>query len=390
MKRLVLAPVAVLVVLVATAAATAQPPIAQKQAQADSVLAQINAIDVRLGHTVDAYDGAREQLAAARRSIATNHAAIRVSRRNLKLAQQRLASRLVALYTSDQPTEADVLLGSTSLSNLVDRLNAAHEIGARDRGIARSAASLQQRLDRQRLALAKAAATRRSTVARLASQRAQVEGELAHRQRLLASIKGKIAQLRAQERAREQLVAAQARARIARELAARRTAAQAAAVQDAPAPAPAADPAAATPAPADAPAASIASPPPVSLPAAAPSGGHPEAASVAARYLGIPYRWGGASPSGFDCSGFVMYVYAQLGISLPHYAVAQYALGSAVSRDELQPGDLVFFDGLGHVGIYIGGGQFIHSPHTGDVVKVSSLSESWYASTYVGARRIQG
>jgi cell wall-associated NlpC family hydrolase len=82
-----------------------------------------------------------------------------------------------------------------------------------------------------------------------------------------------------------------------------------------------------------------------------------------------------------------MYVYAQLGISLPHYTVAQYHMGVSVSRSQLEPGDLVFFDGLGHVGIYIGQNQFIHAPHTGDVVKVSSIT-GWYARTYVGARRI--
>jgi cell wall-associated NlpC family hydrolase len=108
------------------------------------------------------------------------------------------------------------------------------------------------------------------------------------------------------------------------------------------------------------------------------------------RYLGVPYVWGGSSPSGFDCSGFTMYVYAQVGVSLPHYTGAQWNVGVPVSYSDLQPGDLVFFNGLGHEGLYIGGGQFIHAPHTGDVVKVSSLSESWYASTYVGARRITG
>jgi cell wall-associated NlpC family hydrolase len=109
---------------------------------------------------------------------------------------------------------------------------------------------------------------------------------------------------------------------------------------------------------------------------------------VAMQYLGVQYSWGGATPSGFDCSGLVAYAYAQVGVSLPHSSYSQYGYGVPVSRDQLQPGDLVFFDGLGHVGIYIGGGQFIHAPHTGDVVKISSLGESWYAATYVGARRI--
>jgi len=98
--------------------------------------------------------------------------------------------------------------------------------------------------------------------------------------------------------------------------------------------------------------------------------------------------WGGSSQSGFDCSGLVMYSYAQVGVSLPHSSYAQYGMGVGVPRDQLQPGDLVFFDGLGHVGLYIGGGLFVHAPHTGTVVQVSSLDSGWYAATYVGARRI--
>ena len=78
---------------------------------------------------------------------------------------------------------------------------------------------------------------------------------------------------------------------------------------------------------------------------------------IAMRYLGVPYRWGGASPSGFDCSGFTMYVYAQIGVSLPHYTGSQWGMGTPVSRDQLEAGDLVFFNGLGHMGIYVGGEQ---------------------------------
>jgi cell wall-associated NlpC family hydrolase len=115
------------------------------------------------------------------------------------------------------------------------------------------------------------------------------------------------------------------------------------------------------------------------------------AVAIAAQYLGVAYRWGGASPiSGFDCSGLTMYVYAQLGIHLSHYTGLQIREGTPVPPEALQPGDLVFFDpgafGIpGHEGMYIGGGLFIQAPHTGDFVRISSLSQ--YARRYVGAVR---
>jgi len=117
-----------------------------------------------------------------------------------------------------------------------------------------------------------------------------------------------------------------------------------------------------------------------------------KAVAIAERYLGVPYRWGGADPlTGFDCSGFTMYVYAQLGINLTHYTGAQFYEGSRVPPDQLQPGDLVFFEpsarGPQHEGMYIGNGQFIQAPHTRDVVKISSLSEPAYQFGYVGAVR---
>ena len=111
------------------------------------------------------------------------------------------------------------------------------------------------------------------------------------------------------------------------------------------------------------------------------------AVALARRELGVPYVWGGESPAGFDCSGLVAYVYGRLGVSLPRVAADQYRAGRHIARSLLRPGDLVFFHGLGHVGIYIGAGRFIHAPHTGDVVRISSLS-GWYDETYVGASRV--
>ena len=110
------------------------------------------------------------------------------------------------------------------------------------------------------------------------------------------------------------------------------------------------------------------------------------AVQIANRLTGIPYVWGGASPrSGFDCSGLVQYVYAKLGISLPHYTFSQYGRGRSVSRSSLRPGDLVFFYGLNHVGIYGGGGKYIHAPRRGSTVRWSSLASN---PGYYGARRL--
>ena len=129
---------------------------------------------------------------------------------------------------------------------------------------------------------------------------------------------------------------------------------------------------------------------PAILPSNATLGG--QAVALAYRFLGVPYVWGGDSPAGFDCSGLTMYVYGQLGIKLGHYTGFQYYAGLRVPRDQLQPGDLVFFraNAAGvpqHEGMYIGNGSFIQAPHTGDVVKVSSLFEARYALAYVGAVR---
>jgi cell wall-associated NlpC family hydrolase len=113
------------------------------------------------------------------------------------------------------------------------------------------------------------------------------------------------------------------------------------------------------------------------------------ATRFALRELGAPYAWGGTSPAGFDCSGFTRYVYAHFGIHLPHSSYAQWEAGRHVPRSAMRPGDIVFF-GLGHVGIWLGHGRFVHAPHTGTVVSVDRLDGSWYKDTFSGGVRVPG
>jgi len=119
----------------------------------------------------------------------------------------------------------------------------------------------------------------------------------------------------------------------------------------------------------------------------------PTKAERAVRYaldvVGVPYRWGGESPAtGFDCSGLVRWAYGHVGIDLPHSSYALYDVGRRASTSRLQPGDVLFFEGLGHVGLYVGNGRMVHAPQTGRDVEIVDLAGTGYGSRLVGVRRV--
>ena len=257
--------------------------------------------------------------------------------------------RLVAVYTSNvgDSSSLAVILGAKSLDDLVSRLQTVNTVTTQNSTLVREVMTYQRAIVHHRKFLRTANRSAKRLVREAAAAHRSIEAKLAAEQRLYNSVRSEIAQLQASQLASQRAALRQARMG---DVASQLTSGY------------------------------VGNLPPERYGASV---------GIAERYLGTPYVWGGASPSGFDCSGLVMYVYAQLGISLPHYTGSQWSVTQPISQSSAGPGDLVFFAGLGHVGIYIGNNEFIHAPHTGASVEIDSLT-GWYSSEYYGATRILG
>jgi peptidoglycan DL-endopeptidase CwlO len=343
--------------------ALADPSVSSKRAEAQQVMGQLMQLSDSLEKALSQYNAANVQFARIQRDLRENRHELQIEKKNLKVGQRVIAQRLVSLYTSDQASTLEVILGARSLDDMITRMDSAKSVTSLDAHVLSQVKSFRAAIKKNGALLKHARLEQQQVVAQRAAAKSSIESKIGEQNRLLASIKGQIAQIIAADRARQLQMAQAAQARLALQHRVSLSQSQDTVV-------------------------GVSAITPQAETIVAPPSTHSAAANVALSQLGTPYVWAGSAPGGFDCSGLVMWAFAQVGVALPHSSYAQYGYGVPVSRDQLEPGDLVFFDGLGHVGIYIGGGQFVHAPHTGDVVKISSLDEAWYSAAFAGARRI--
>lgn len=315
------------------------PPLQAKQAEKEKVLKEIEALDNKLEAVIEKYNESRVRLEEINKELLSSRQLLEWSEAELEVQKELMEARLVDIYKHGRLDILAVLLNTKSFNDFLVRLSFLMEISYRD-------VELLEKIEKERATIEDAEARVQDLREKqlfyendIKAKKTEIEKKLEERQNFLLGLNLEIRQLLAEQVALTAKEKAALLKKIFEELEKANL--------------------------------------------------NPQPGTViytAMQYIGVPYLWGGASPSGFDCSGLVMYVFAQHGVKLPHYSGYQFKMGTPVPVEDLQPGDCVFFGNpVHHVGIYAGGGYFIHAPRTGDFVRLTLLSER--TKTYNGARR---
>ena len=318
-------------------------PVSSKKAQLREVQAKLQTVYHQVDMAVEKYNQATTQLDTVTSQIKENERLLKVAEYNLQVANQQLSARADDMYRARDVGVVDVLFAANSFDDLVTQLDVMQRLGNSDVDAVKSIAAYQQDIKDRRVKLDADKKAAAKLVDTAAQNKAKVEGLQSKLEQMTAGLKSEIDRLQAQQAA------------------AAKAAADAAAAQNNGGSGGTSGGGGGT--------------------VVDPGGsGHSAVVGIAQRYLGVPYVYGGASPSGFDCSGLTMYCYAQIGIGLSHGATDQQHASTPVPISALQPGDLVFFGSAAysyHVGIYVGGGSMINAPHTGAVVSYGSIGGAW-------------
>jgi cell wall-associated NlpC family hydrolase len=345
--------------------------IGDTKAQANQAWNQIQADGVRLEGVIEKYNGAKFRLDQTLQRIHENEVRLSTARVNLKKARHALNISVISAYKNPQPDPLQTALEARNFGQVLEQFQLLDRAQTYNASLLTDIRSYQKDVDGSQRTLNHERNARRDAVAEL-SLKGQIQSSIAANKRRYGGLKAKVRRL-IQERKAAEVAASRREAERVRQLQSAASS-QPVAVNDIGGVSSTSTSTGSTD-------------PGVNVPVPAPSSVGQAAVNSALGELGTPYVWGGSAPGGFDCSGLVSWAYGQNGISLPHYTGSLWAMGTHVSESELAPGDLVFYNGLNHVGMYIGGGNFVEAPHTGDVVKISSMSAR---SGFVGAVRISG
>ena len=355
------------------APAVSTPSIRAKQAEAARAQARLSDLADLAEQRYQDYLEVTGQLDKTRAAIKANERDLDAATAALAVARGRLGSRADSIYRTGPAAFLELIMGTRSVTDFLSRMDIMAAIGRSDADLVAEVRDARFKVEQARVTLETREAELAALRVRAEQRKKDVDSAFRQQRDYLKSIKGEIAVLVRAEQARQARLAAERarKARIAALARARALAVAAAARKKSGGGSGGSLPA----------------------PTASPS----QIVQIALEYLGVPYVWGGSSPSGFDCSGLAQYVYARCGITIPRTSRDQFASGSRIPADRLdllKPGDLVFFGTNGdpgrvhHVGIYCGDGDFINAPATGETVRVSSLTGRIAARhDYVGGSR---
>ncbi|MEH7107805.1 C40 family peptidase [Bacillus sp. JJ1764] len=346
-----------------------QGQINETQGQIDTFETKMQQLDDQISTSMEKSQQLNNQITEQQAKIEETKAEIDAAKKSLELHKQVYSERLKSIQSEGKDslaTYAELLLSSNNISDFLSRFTAISKILESDSDLLNGLNEKEQALKTAEEKLHSELDSLNKSKEELAAEQRKIEAD---KQEITKALADAQTLLQSQQ---AQLAVQQAEAQRQAQLAAQAAAAQAAApTQQQP----------------GAPAPSGSSP---SVPKSTPSFGTADPAdpgsagrliAIAKQYLGVPYVWGGTTPSGFDCSGFTSYVFRQIGINLPRVSRDQQNVGIRISPSQVQPGDLVFRGYPAyHVGIYIGGGQYIHAPQTGDVVKIASYNPASFST----------
>jgi peptidoglycan DL-endopeptidase CwlO len=349
------------------AQATTTPAIQKAQDQASALEKLIAQLDDELGAATEDYDYATQKLEDTQAAVKKTQGELTQSQDDLSSVQDRLNLRVVEIYKSGDLSMLGVLLEANSFSDLIGRYEQLQRLSKQDAQLLEQVKNYTDQVTTKKGQLDTELTQEQTDLATADTAQQKVQAQLAKQTKALAGKEKQIQALQKKEAERQAalLAAAKKAAKAAAEKAAADKAAAAAAAKK--------------------------KKTTTTTESSGGGGGSPsydgdkasQVVQIALQYVGVPYVWGGCSPSGFDCSGLVKYAYSKIGIYLPHSSAMQYDYGVAVSKDDLKPGDLVFFyNPIHHVGMYIGNGQMVNA--TGNHVQIGPV----FKSSYHGARRI--